>query len=309
MRTYKYILIVAALTLGVNAQTILVTTNNVLDLNPERDAISALEGAIRIRHTITDGSEALDVSAGFPIPLTIASRVDGYTNSVINTITNDGVGVVWWVIPFLGAGEYELKSTVTLPGDSFEVFDRYLSVTSTPSAAGDVTLSVTNNFAPVNNVTNTTEASVNIYNTTQVITAGVSSISFTGAVLGAITFEGNAVTQTGTTFNFSYIETNAVTPVLTDTNVTGNWSIDLTQGGVLLYYQTGAITSQSFTVSSTNDVTASEVILLTDTNAITWNTNIIWAGGSSPTQDTNDYERFVFSLYRNKIAGGYLEDD
>jgi len=144
MRTIRNILIVAALTLGVNAQTILVTTNNVLDLNPERDAISALEGAIRIRHTITDGSEVLDVSAGFPIPLTIASHVDGYTNSVINTVTNDGVGVVWWVIPFLSAGEYELKSTVTLPGDSFPIYDRYLSVTSAPSAVAQVTANITN---------------------------------------------------------------------------------------------------------------------------------------------------------------------
>jgi hypothetical protein len=120
----------------------------------------------------------------------------------------------------------------------------------------------------------------------------------------------NIVFSDGTTQTTAFVSSeSAITPVLVDTNVTGNWSIDLTQGGVLLYYQTGAITSQSFTVSSTNDVTASEVILLTDTNAITWNTNIIWAGGSSPTQDTNDYERFVFSLYRNKIAGGYLEDD
>ena len=154
-RTFFLISLGFSLAFSLQAQTILVTTNNVLDLNPERDAISALEGAIRIRHTITDGSDVLDVSAGFPIPLTIASKVDGYTNSVINTITNDGVGVVWWVIPFLSAGEYELKSTVTLPGDSFEVFDRYLSVTSAPSVAAQVTANV--------NITNVVSSALNIY--------------------------------------------------------------------------------------------------------------------------------------------------
>jgi hypothetical protein len=222
--------------LTAEATTIFVTTNNVLDLNPERDAISALQGAIRIRHTITDGSEVLDVSAGFPIPLTIASRVDGYTNSIINTVTNDGVGVVWWVIPSLGTGEYELKSTVTLPDDSFPIYDRYLSVTSAPSAAGDIF--ITNNVSVGDtSVTNIFQSGAFNISVTNIYNTGVETIN---SVDGNLTFEGSAVTQTGTVFNFSYVDTDdGFTNIATEGS--GNVVTNLIYGGRVITQQLGTV--------------------------------------------------------------------
>lgn len=125
--------------------SIIVTTNNFFDLNPDRDALTATAGSIRIRHTVTDGIAPYDVAAGLPIQLRVVSQADGYTNAIINTITNDGVGVIWWVINSIGSGSYRLQSTVTLPGDSFPIYDRFLSVTSAPAAsAATVNLTVTN---------------------------------------------------------------------------------------------------------------------------------------------------------------------
>ena len=125
--------------------SVIVTTNNFFDLNPDRDAVSASAGIIRLRHTVTDGIAPYDVTAGLPISLTITSREDGWTNGVINTVTNDGTGVIWWVLPPLGVGSYRLESTLVLPGDSFPIYDRYLTVTSAPAAsAATVNLTVTN---------------------------------------------------------------------------------------------------------------------------------------------------------------------
>jgi len=86
------------------------------------------------------------------------------------------------------------------------------------SVSNDIqnTVSVTN---IVENIAVAVTNTINITNITQtfVTTSGVSSISRTGAVEGAITFEGSGVTQTGTVFNFSggggtgNIEINGVT--------------------------------------------------------------------------------------------------
>jgi len=100
-------------------------------------------------------------------------------------------------------------------------------VISTSATATIQSLAITNNFAPVNNISNTFEIgsvsvtnifgdtiitniieniaidtvnTINITNITQVFTSGVSSIN---SQEGAITFEGSGVTQTGTVFNFS----------------------------------------------------------------------------------------------------------
>jgi hypothetical protein len=114
-------------------------------------------------------------------------------------------------------------------------------VISTSATATIQSLAITNNFAPVNNISNTFEIgsvsvtnifgdtiitniieniavdtvnTINITNITQVFTSGVSSIN---SQEGAITFEGSGVTQTGTVFNFSggggsgNIEINGVT--------------------------------------------------------------------------------------------------
>jgi hypothetical protein len=74
-------------------------------------------------------------------------------------------------------------------------------------SVGSTTINNTNTiFNIVTNIIETiavnTTNIVNITNVTQVITSGVSSINFTSAVSGAITFEGEGLTQTGTVFNF-----------------------------------------------------------------------------------------------------------
>jgi hypothetical protein len=95
------------------------------------------------------------------------------------------------------------------------VFNASVTNTFSPSITNEISVgavSVTNNVTNEISVTNIIENiavavtnTVNITNITQtfVTTSGVSSISRTGAVQGAITFEGSGVTQTGTVFNFS----------------------------------------------------------------------------------------------------------
>ena len=165
MRTYKYILIVAALTLGVNAQTIYTTDQNIFDLVPDRDAISGLQGAQRIKAAFWEDngySLPLDVSGGLPIPLVISSTVDDYQITVLNSTTSAPPNVVWWVVPFLGAGQYRAQATITLPGDSFPVFDRFWSVTSAPPA--DISVSITGITVEANTIiTNVVSSALNIY--------------------------------------------------------------------------------------------------------------------------------------------------
>ena len=96
-------ILISLITLSVNAQTIHVTSQNVLDLNPERDALSGLVGSHRIKATFNDGSDPLDVTAGLPVALLIKSRVDDYQVSVLNSATNVPPDTVWWVVPFLDA--------------------------------------------------------------------------------------------------------------------------------------------------------------------------------------------------------------
>jgi len=109
------------------------------------------------------------------------------------------------------------------------VFNASVTNTFSPSITNEISVgavSVTNNITNDISVTNIIENiavavtnTVNITNITQtfVTTSGVSSISRTGAVQGAISFEGSGVTQTGTVFNFSggggtgNIEINGVT--------------------------------------------------------------------------------------------------
>ena len=144
MRFLAYIVLILV-SATVYGQSIVVHTNNFFDLNPDRDAFSLPEGFIRIRLTVTDGIEPYDISAGLPASLRVISNVDNYTNRIINTDANDGPGVIWWVIESLSEGSYRLQSDIVLPGDSFPIYDRYLTVTSAPAAsAATVNLTVTN---------------------------------------------------------------------------------------------------------------------------------------------------------------------
>ena len=144
----RFFVVILLLTLGVNAQTIYVTDQNIFDLNPSRDALSGLEGAQRIRANFWEDSsyvDALDVTGGLPITLTVKSTVDDYTVILPNSVTSSPPNTVWWEISFLSAGQYRLQASITLSDDTFPIFDRYLTLTSSPAAsAATVNLTVTN---------------------------------------------------------------------------------------------------------------------------------------------------------------------
>jgi len=292
--------ILASLTLGVNAQTIHITTQNVLDLKPDgTNALSGLVGQQRIKATFSDGSDPLDVTAGLPIALTVRSRVDDYIlPPILNSVTSAPPDTVWWVIPSLSAGEYELTASVVLPGDSFPVFWRYLSVTSAPSAA----LSLTN----INNITVGDTSVTNIFGDTIItnnINVDVAGVVVTNNVLiDQATYITNFIDQ--------FVGINVLSPILVDTNISGTWTILLTTNyPVGIYEQTGNITSIVFAVDSTNDVALGEVMLLATTNAITWPTNgLTWATGTAPTPTPTaaQYNRIYFEAWRGAVFGVYV---
>jgi hypothetical protein len=254
-------IIISLLTLGVNAQTIHVTDQNIFDLVPDRDAISGLAGAQRIKASFWENNEytiPLDVADALPVTLTISSTVDDYTVTVLNSATSTPPNVVWWVVPFLNAGSYRAQATAVFTDDQFPVFDRFLTLTNVPAAptsfflTNEVTVgavSVTNIFGDTI-ITNVITSDIIITNVTQfvtesntvVYTSGVSSISTTGAVDGVLTFEGNAVTQTGTTFNFSYVDTDTddgFTNIVTEGS--GNVITNLVYGGRTVTQQLGTV--------------------------------------------------------------------
>ena len=162
------LLAAAAVAVSASSQTIHVTTNNVFDLNPSRDSLTGLAGEQRIRAAFTDGTDPVDVSDGVPIPLVIKSRVDDYRVVVINSATSTPPNVVWWPVPSLNAGEYDLTATVTLPDDAFPVFHRWLTLTNAPE--GDINVSVTGITVEANTtITNIIQSSLNIYYSSNIV--------------------------------------------------------------------------------------------------------------------------------------------
>lgn len=154
---WRTVIALALLTLGVNAQddifvpiqafsqqsTVFVTDQNIFDLNAQRDAITGTTGEVRIRANFWEDasfSDVLDVSVGLPIRLVIKSRTDDYQVSILSSITSAPPNTVWWVTPFLNAGEYELNASITLPDDTFPVFQRYMTLTNIPSAAAVINI-------------------------------------------------------------------------------------------------------------------------------------------------------------------------
>jgi len=140
-------ILISFLAFAASAQTIHVTDQNLFDLNPETGALTGLVGAHRVKATFWQDknfTDPFDVTAGLPLRLTITSRADDFQLQVLSSVTASPPNVVWWVIPFLDAGEYELTSVAALPGDSVPVFDRYLTVTGFPTTALSVSLTVTN---------------------------------------------------------------------------------------------------------------------------------------------------------------------
>jgi hypothetical protein len=163
MRTIWNILIVAALTLGVNGQTIYVTDSNIFDLVPDRDGLTGLAGSQRIRANFWLNNaydDPLDVTAALPIQLTVKSNVDDFQITVLNNVTSAPPNTVWWTIPALSAGSYRLTASAVFPDDTFPVFDRFLTLTNVPTAAAVVNLAVTNNISADVNITNVIQSTL-----------------------------------------------------------------------------------------------------------------------------------------------------
>jgi hypothetical protein len=156
----KLLAILLILPLAGYSQSIYVTTQNVIDLNPERDALSGLAGDQRIKAEFNNGSEPLDVTAGLPITLMIKSRVDDWSLPVQNSVSSTPPDIVWWTIPDLTAGQYELTASVTIIDETIQVFWRYLTLTNVPTAAAVVNLAVTNNISADVNITNVIQSTL-----------------------------------------------------------------------------------------------------------------------------------------------------
>jgi len=149
-------------------QQVVQTTNNVFDLNPARDALDVTAGRLRIKHTVTDGVDPLDLDGGYPIPLIITDRQDDFRLATVNSVSGAPPNEVWWVIQNLGAGEYDLSATVTLPDDTFQIFHRYVTATNVPD--GDINVSVTGITVEANTViTNIIQSSLNIYYSSNIV--------------------------------------------------------------------------------------------------------------------------------------------
>jgi hypothetical protein len=160
----KYLLaIILMLPLAGYTQTIYVTDSNIFDLVPDRDSISGLAGSQRIRANFWLNNaydDPLDVTAALPIQLTVKSNVDDFQITVLNNVTSAPPNTVWWTIPALSAGSYRLTASATYPDDTFEVFDRFLTLTNVPTAAAVVNLSVTNNISADVNITNVIQSTL-----------------------------------------------------------------------------------------------------------------------------------------------------
>jgi hypothetical protein len=136
-----------ALACVASAQTIMVTTNNYNDLNPERDAVSGPEGSFRITHTVTDGAspQSFEFLEG-EIKLRVVNQADLFTNSFATAFVTNDPGTVRWTVTNLQAGTYSLDSDVVIGGDTVKIFWRYLTVTQAcnPCAGSGVTITITN---------------------------------------------------------------------------------------------------------------------------------------------------------------------
>jgi hypothetical protein len=174
-----------------SAQTILVTTNNYNDLNPERDAVSGPEGSFRITHTVTDGSspQSFEFLEG-EIKLRVVNQADLFTNSFATAFVTNDPGTVRWTVTNLTAGTYSLDSDVVIGGDTVKIFWRYLTVTQActtcteSGGSGSVSLSTTVN---VYNVVSAGPTNING------ITGGTLTIDTLGYGLRTVT-NGNTIT-------------------------------------------------------------------------------------------------------------------
>ena len=94
-------------------------------------------------------------------------------------------------------------------------------------------------------------------------------------------------------------------------NVSGTWTVDFRAGPVQEFSQTGAITAQTYVVHSTNEAAYCEVILLADTNSITWisatgTTNTVWVNGLTPTHTVSTRNVFALRAHRGRVHATHI---
>jgi len=168
-------------------------------------------------------------------------------------------------------------------------------------AYGQDTYNVNTIVTNINNIGETT-----IVNSNTFVTVLTNEVNVAGVTVTNNVFIDQATYITN--FFDQFTGVNVFTPNLTDTNVSGTWTITLdTNAAVRRFIQTGNITSVVFSVDDTNDVALAEIILDGTTNSITWPTNkLVWAAGAAPEHTTNK-NIFYFRAWREYIQGVYVD--
>lgn len=134
-RAFQLLGLLALLAMPVQGQNVVSITNNVMDLNRERDRLWLPAGDTWIRAKITVGpTEAFKTRSTTGWVLRVTRRIDLGTNNLVTpaAIIGDPDGTVRWYIPALQPGQYRLQSTVYAPNDTVQIMDRWLDVTNSP---------------------------------------------------------------------------------------------------------------------------------------------------------------------------------
>lgn len=134
----RYLLAILLTVATVHGQTYFSLTNNINDLNPSRDAVSANAGTLNILAYINDGAEAYDFTGVTNVDLLVVHQANQWTNIMQAARVTNSPGVIRWVTTTsLAAGNYRMQSYAKAVDEtSTLIFDRYLTVTSALSAGG-----------------------------------------------------------------------------------------------------------------------------------------------------------------------------
>lgn len=107
--------------------------------------------------------------------------------------------------------------------------------------------------------------------------------------------------------------TNALPYIVVNTNAAGEVTINLASGLYQRVTQTGSITNWVISGIQQGYENGLGLWIDTDTNSIAWaafSPAVVWASGSTPTQNASDDERFFFSFgVTNKGRAVYQDDD
>jgi hypothetical protein len=134
----KYFLYVIAVLGSVTAsgQNVRITNQNVFDLRPDRDQLTAASGVIRIRASFwldAGYTVPFDIADSLPINLQIRSNFDDFLLHVVPDVTNAAPNTVWWTLPPLTPDSYNARAEATYitggSNNTLEIFNRNIIVT------------------------------------------------------------------------------------------------------------------------------------------------------------------------------------